>query len=163
MAVPAKIIGRLGVALAGALAAGGCSSIVTHRGYIADELLVQSVEPGVDNRQSVERTLGRPSFTTQFGAPVWYYVGSNTHQAPFNSPKIYQHGVMAVSFDGAGNVAKVERSGMEKVARIDPNGDSTPTLGRERGFLEDLFGNIGAVSTGGGTGKSGGGSGGGGS
>jgi hypothetical protein len=34
---------------------------------------------------------------------------------------------------------------MEQVARIDPDGDETPTLGRERGFLEDLFGNIGQV------------------
>jgi outer membrane protein assembly factor BamE (lipoprotein component of BamABCDE complex) len=45
-------------------------------GYMIDEVLVQSVQPGVDNRQSVERTLGRPSFTSQFGQPVWYYVSS---------------------------------------------------------------------------------------
>ena len=32
---------------------------------------------------------------------------------------------------------------MEQVARIDPDSDETPTLGRERSFLEDLFGNIG--------------------
>jgi hypothetical protein len=31
------------------------------------------------------------------------------------------------------------------VVYLDPNGDKTPTLGRERGFLEDLFGNIGQV------------------
>ena len=40
---------------------GGCSSIVNHRGYITDQVLMQSVQPGIDNRQSVERTLGRPS------------------------------------------------------------------------------------------------------
>ena len=28
---------------------------------------------------------------------------------------------------------------------LSPDGDATPTLGRERSFLEDLFGNIGAV------------------
>ena len=28
---------------------------------------------------------------------------------------------------------------------LQPDGDKTPTLGRERGFLEDLFGNIGQV------------------
>jgi outer membrane protein assembly factor BamE (lipoprotein component of BamABCDE complex) len=139
------------VAAAAALAA-GCSSIVNYRGYIADEVLVQSVQPGVDNRQSVERTLGRPSFTSQFGDQVWYYVGSNTKQAPFTAPRIAQHGVTAVAFDAAGNVALVNRTGIDQVARIDPNGNQTPTLGRERGFLEDLFGNIGAVSAGGGAG-----------
>ena len=48
-------------------------------------------------------------------------------------------------FDEAGNVASAERSGMEQVVRIDPDGDETPTLGKERSFLEDLFGNIGQV------------------
>jgi outer membrane protein assembly factor BamE (lipoprotein component of BamABCDE complex) len=146
-------------AVLGAMAlATGCTSIVNHRGYIADALLLESVQPGIDNRQSVERTLGRPSFASQFGPPVWYYVGSNTRQAPFSRPSIYEHAVVAISFDAAGNVAQVQRSGMEKVARIDPESDKTPTLGRERGFLEDLFGNIGAVSTGG-AGAGGGGSG----
>ena len=161
MAVLASHAGRIGVLLGGALLAGGCSSIVNHRGYIADELLVQSVEAGVDNRLSVERTLGRPSFTSQFGPQVWYYVASNTNQAPFTRPKIYEHAVTAISFDGAGNVAKVERSGIETVAQINPNGDSTPTLGRERGFFEDLFGNIGAVNAAGGAGAGGAGGGGG--
>ena len=48
-------------------------------------------------------------------------------------------------FDAAGNVASVERSGIDKVAYLSPDGDETPTLGRERSFFEDLFGNIGAV------------------
>ena len=121
-----------------------------------------SVQPGIDNRQSVERTLGRPSFASQFGPPVWYYVSSNTKQAPFTSPRIFQHNVMAVSFDPAGNVTRVENTGIDKVVHISPESDKTPTLGRERGFLEDLFGNIGAVSAGGGgAGGAGGGGGGG--
>ena len=65
---------RIGTVLGAAMLATGCVSIVGHRGYLADEVLLQSVQPGVDNRQSVERTLGRPSFVAQFGEPVWYYV-----------------------------------------------------------------------------------------
>jgi hypothetical protein len=42
----------------------------------------------------------------------------------------------------------VNRSGVDKVVFLDPNGNKTPTLGRERGFLEDLFGNIGQVGGG---------------
>ena len=48
-------------------------------------------------------------------------------------------------FDAAGKVVNVERSGVDKLAYLDPDGNKTPTLGRERGFLEDLFGNIGQV------------------
>ena len=133
-------------ALLGALAlVSGCTSIVDHRGYIVDESLVQAVHPGIDNRQSVEGTLGRPTFTSQFGEPVWYYVSSLTKQKPFTSPKISSHTVLAVRFDEAGNVIAADRSGIEKVVLIKPDSDKTPTLGRERGILQDLFGNIGQV------------------
>jgi hypothetical protein len=42
---------------------------------------------------------------------------------------------------------------MEKVVRIHPDSHKTPTLGRERSFLEDLFGNIGQVGAAGATGN----------
>lgn len=137
-------------ALVGALAlVSGCSSVVEHRGYIADPVLFQSVHAGIDNRQSVEGTLGRPTFTSQFGPPVWYYVTSITKQKPFTSPRITGHTVLAVKFDPAGNVLSTEQSGIERVVRIKPDSDRTPTLGRERSILEDLFGNIGQVGAGG--------------
>lgn len=127
------------------LAAGGCSSIVNHRGYIVDETLMRSVQPGIDNQASVRGVLGQPSYTSEFGEPVWYYISSQTKQAPFTKPDISQHTVLAIRFDEAGNVISAERLGLEQVVRLDPDSDKTPTLGRERGFLEDLFGNIGTV------------------
>ena len=139
---------RIGTVLGTALLAAGCVQIPGHRGYLADEVLLQSVQPGIDNRQSVERTLGRPSFVGQFGEPVWYYVSSSTMQSPTRTPKITQQTVLAVHFDAADNVANVERTGMEQVARIDPEDEETPTLGRERSFFQDLFGNIGQVGAG---------------
>ena len=53
--------------------------------------------------------------------------------------------MLAVKFDAAGNVVATDRTGLEKVAFFSPDGDETPTLGRERTFFEDLFGNIGVV------------------
>jgi len=141
---------RGAVLLAGAAAVlPACSSIQESRGYIVDPLLTEAVQPKIDNQQSVEATLGRPTFTSQFGSPTWYYVSSITGQRPFNRPRIRNHSVLAVQFDAAGRVAKVDRTGIEKVVFLDPNGDKTPVLGRERSFLEDLFGNIGQVGGGG--------------
>lgn len=125
--------------------AGGCASIKDHRGYLIDQALVDSVQPGVDNKLSVERALGRPTFVSQYGEPTWYYVAIDTKQAPFQAPEPYQQTVLRVRFDAAGNVASVDRSGMDKVVEINPDGDKTPTLGRERGLIEDIFGNIGSV------------------
>ena len=148
---------RIGTVLGAALLASGCVQIQGHRGYLADEILLQSVQAGIDNRQSVERTLGRPSFVGQFGEPVWYYVSSQTTQSPTRRPTISGQTVLAVHFDDADNVVNVERSGLELVARIDPEDEETPTLGRERSFFEDLFGNIGQVGTGAAAGGPGGG------
>ncbi|MXO89340.1 outer membrane protein assembly factor BamE [Pontixanthobacter aquaemixtae] len=139
-----KLIGTA-IVLAAALAASGCASIRENRGYIIDQTLMDSVQPGIDNQQSVTQTLGRPTFTSQFGDPVWYYVSSVTGRKPFVRPRIRQHSVLAVRFDGSGNVVSADRSGLDQVAYLQPDGDSTPTLGRERGFFEDLFGNIGTV------------------
>ena len=46
----------------------GCTRVRTHQGYLVDNLLVDSIQPGIDNRASVEGTLGTPSFVSQFGA-----------------------------------------------------------------------------------------------
>ncbi len=133
----------IGAAVLAALA--GCSSIRDHRGYLVDPALTDSIQPGIDNKLSVEKSLGRPTFVAQFGEPVWYYVAIDTHQAAFARPRTYKQIVMKVAFDPAGNVRNVERTGLDQVVRLDPDHHVTPTLGAHRGFLEDLFGNIGTV------------------
>lgn len=137
---------RTGIALAAILGVlAGCSSIRDQRGYLVDSLTYNGIRAGIDNQRSVTATLGQPTFTSQFGEPTWYYVSSTTGQRPFGRPQIKEQSVLAIRFDAAGNVAEVDRSGMDRVVYLSPDSDETPTLGRERGFLEDLFGNIGAV------------------
>ncbi len=139
-----KILGFAAIGAA-AIAASGCTAIREPRGYIIDATLLQTVQPGIDNQRSVEGTLGRPTFESQYGQPTWYYVSSTTGRKPFVRPRIREHSVLAVKFDEAGNVVSAEQTGIDKVVYLSPDGDETPTLGRERTFLEDLFGNIGAV------------------
>lgn len=135
----------LSVALIALAATAGCTRVRGHQGYIVDPLLADAIQPGVDNRESVSRTLGRPTFAGQFDANDWYYVARETRQLAFAQPKATEQIVLHVRFDAAGNVAAVEKSGVEKIASIDPIGDKTPTLGRDRSFFQELFGNIGQV------------------
>jgi outer membrane protein assembly factor BamE (lipoprotein component of BamABCDE complex) len=142
-------MGRAGTAaLTGlALAAGlsGCTEVREHQGYVIDRALVASVQPGVDNRDSVQATLGDPSFASQFDSGTWYYVSRSTKQFSFGLPKPVNQLTLAVHFDQAGLVTGVDRSGLEQVAKIHPVSDKTPTLGRKRSLFQELFGNIGAV------------------
>lgn len=132
------------LALAGVLAA-GCTPLRSHQGYIVDADLVNAIQPGVDNRQSVLATLGTPTFASQFNQGDWYYISRDSRNYAFNTPKVREQVTVQISFDQAGNVSAIRRSGAEQVASISPAKRTTPTLGRERGFFADLFGNIGTV------------------
>ncbi|MFO1261133.1 MAG: outer membrane protein assembly factor BamE [Sphingomonadaceae bacterium] len=139
-----------------AIALSGCARVRTHQGYLVDNMLVDSIQPGIDNRQSVEGTLGRPTFVSQFGTQDWYYVSRDMRQLAFANPKPKEQTVLRVRFDTAGNVVGIDKAGLDKVAEISPKDGKTPTLGRERSFFEDIFGNIGAVGAAGARGGGGG-------
>jgi len=129
------------------LLAAGCTSIKEHRGYVMDQVLVAAVQPGVDNRESVQGTLGRPTFTGQFDQRDWYYVSRETKQLAFARPRPSDQEVLHIRFSEAGVVEQVNRTGLELARAISPSGARTPTLGSERSFFEEIFGNIGAVNS----------------
>ena len=131
----------------GAALTAGCSSIREHQGYLVDEPLVSAIQPGVDNRDSVAGTLGRPTFTGQFDPDQrdWYYVSRDTRSAAFTMPRPHAQTVLHVRFDQNGNVQTVQRTGVELAVNVNPDNRVTPTLGRDRSLLQELFGNIGAV------------------
>jgi outer membrane protein assembly factor BamE (lipoprotein component of BamABCDE complex) len=151
----------LGLGLILALAASACTPLRSHQGYVVDTDLVNSIQPGVDNRQSVLQTLGTPTISSQFGGGDWYYVARDSRNLGYTLPKPVSQITLQISFDQAGNVTTIRRAGVDRVADINPYGKTTPTLGRQRGFFQDLFGNIGAVGAPGAGGGQGGGMGGG--
>jgi outer membrane protein assembly factor BamE (lipoprotein component of BamABCDE complex) len=133
------------VTIAAGLALTGCTKVRDHQGFLLDQTLISAIQPGVDNRDSVMNTLGRPSFTSDFGQRDWYYLSRDTRNMAFDKPKASTQTVLHIRFDEKGNVAAVDRRGMEQVASIRPAGDKTPTLGRHKSILDELFGNIGTV------------------
>ena len=137
---------NIAVIIAAGLAMSACSGIREHRGFVIDQTLADGIQVGIDNKDSVTRTLGRPTFTGQFDPNDWYYVSRSTTQLAFRDPKVTDQTVLRIQFDQAGNVASVQKTGKELIARVEPSGDKTPTLGRERSFFEELFGNIGTIS-----------------
>jgi outer membrane protein assembly factor BamE (lipoprotein component of BamABCDE complex) len=135
--------------VAAAALVAGCQGIRDHRGAVLDSQLVTAVQPGVDNKESVTKTLGRPSFVGQFDQNDWYYVARDTKTLAFRDPSVLDQTVLHVRFDQAGNVVAVRRTGRELIAAVDPVSGKTPTLGRKRSFFDEVFGNIGTVGSGG--------------
>ena len=124
---------------------GGCTKLRSHQGYVIDPDLVNAVQPGVDTRQSVLQTLGTPTFVGQFSDREWFYLSRDSRNLAFNSPRAVDQTTLKITFDQAGNVTKIDRTGIDQVVGISPSDKKTPTLGRESNFFSDLFGNIGTV------------------
>ena len=133
--------------IAATLLVAGCAQTRQHKGVVLDPQLMSGIQPGVDNKDSVTKLLGRPSFVGQFTPNDWYYVSRDVSQVAFRNPRVTKQTVMIVRFDQKGNVASVQRTGRELVMNVDPSGRHTPTLGRKSSIFSDIFGNIGTVNS----------------
>jgi outer membrane protein assembly factor BamE (lipoprotein component of BamABCDE complex) len=129
-----------------ALMATGCSRIPDLKGYIADETLVTAVQPGVDTKASVQKTLGRPSMVSEFDPNTWYYVSRRTEQLAFLRPKPVEHQVLVMRFDPAGKLLSVDKLGKEQLVAVNPSDDKTPTRGKEESWLQQVLGDVGRVA-----------------
>ena len=65
---------RVMALLVGASLLSACAGIREHRGFVLDDQLATAIQVGVDNKESVTKTLGRPTFVGQFDANEWYYL-----------------------------------------------------------------------------------------
>jgi outer membrane protein assembly factor BamE (lipoprotein component of BamABCDE complex) len=144
----AASIRRGAIAALALVALGGCAEVRDHKGYVVDTTLINSVQPGVDNKDSVMKTLGRPTFDSQFDqGNTWYYLSRTTRQLAFSTPHAAEQTLLAVRFASNGEVASVQRTGIETVRDVQTYGKKTPVLGARHTFFSELFGNIQAGSS----------------
>src|SRR3546814_9464882 len=96
---------------------GGCSQLRGRQGYVVDPVLTQAITSGVNNRESVEKTLGHPSFVSQFSDNEYYYLSRETRQLAFADPRPVSQQVLRIRLDPDGNVAAVARNGLRQIGR----------------------------------------------
>lgn len=129
--------------MAAALAAAGCSPIVHNHGYTPRAQELDSIQVGVDTRDTVLRKLGRPSTVGAIDSDSWYYISLRSEAYAFFEPEIVEQQVVTISFDETGSVTNVGRYGLEDGRVIDLVTRTTPTSGRELTILQQVFQNIG--------------------
>ena len=152
-----KLRGLNTLTMAAAVLLTGCADTRQHKGVVLDSQLVSAIQPGVDNKDSVAKSMGRPTFTGQFDPNDWYYVSQDTKEVGFTHPNVQKAEVLHVRFDQAGNVASVEKGDKRQIAQVRPMKGSTPTMGRKKSLIDELFSNIGTVGAAGLPGSGGGG------
>lgn len=105
------------------------------------------LEEGLQTKREVRRMLGSPSTVGSFDGETWYYISSTIHTFAWRPPEVKKRSVLAVKFDDEDVVASIDRYGIKDGRIINFSNRKTPTKGKELTFLEQLFGNVGRVST----------------
>jgi outer membrane protein assembly factor BamE (lipoprotein component of BamABCDE complex) len=132
------------VLLAATAFVAGCAPSMRTHGYVPVKESTDAVEPGTDSKQSVLRRLGSPSSLATFDADTWYYISTRERHHMYHRPKVVAREVVAVSFGEDGTVEELNRFTIEDGLVIAYVGKETPTRGKQLGFLEQIFGNLGA-------------------
>ena len=125
----------------------GCQPIIANRGNMLDEDRITQVKAGSSSKNDVFEALGSPSITSTFDDNTWYYVGQRTEREAFFRPEITDRKIIAVQFDDTDHVKTVDRVGLEEAVDVEPLEQTTPAVGREITFMEQLIGNIGRPSS----------------
>ena len=112
-----------------------------------DEDRISQVKTGTSSKNDVFEALGSPSIVSTFDDNTWYYVGQRTERESFFKPEVTDRKVIAVQFDDTDHVKGVERIGLDQAIAVEPLEQTTPAVGREITFMEQLLGNIGRPSS----------------
>ena len=140
-----KALGSV-VAVALLAAVGACTPTEQVRGYVPTTETISKLKPGIDNKRKVVRLVGSPTSVSTFESNTWYYVSRRTQRLAFFEEDILDQQVVAIEFAKSGFIKEVRRYALDDAQKIIPIGHKTISRGRELGFLEQLFGNLGKFS-----------------
>lgn len=134
---------RLALALVAAAAIGACSPTFRTHGYAPSDSELSQIEVGRDDRSTVEAAFGRPGAAGLLTDGAWYYVQSRYRHYGARAPEEIDRQVLAISFDGRGRVANIERFGLQDGRVVALSRRVTDTNIRGVGLIRQLLGNLG--------------------
>jgi outer membrane protein assembly factor BamE (lipoprotein component of BamABCDE complex) len=109
------------------------------QGYVIDPEAIELVPVG-SSREQVLLALGTPSTTATFDNEVFYYI-SQTRKRPvaFAKAKVVDRQILAVYFGADGRVVNIAHYGLQDGKLFDFISRTTPTGGKDQGFLGQLI------------------------
>ncbi len=120
-----------------------CAPIQRFHGYAPSDTDLATIEVGRDTRDTVAEKIGRPGIGGVMEGSAWYYVQSDWVEYAYRAPVEVKREVVAISFTPAGQVANIERFGLEDgnvialSRRVPDTGQTTA------GILRGIFSNLG--------------------
>lgn len=142
-----RVFGRAVMALA-VMGTVACTPVYRNSGYIPSDEELAQVAVGVDTRDTVAVTVGRPSAAGLLNDVGWYYVQSRFKQRGLLPPLEEDRQVVAISFTEAGVVENVERFGLEQGRIVPISRRVTESNVKGVSLIAQLFRNVGGVNLG---------------
>ena len=139
---------KLAGMLAGAMLLAACSATFQNHGYVPPPEEVAMIVPGVDTRESVEETLGRPAASGVMRDEAWFYTAYQIRNYAYRAPEIIEREILAVSFAENGTVANIEEFGLEDGQVVQFSRRVTESTVRDLSFFTQLIGNFGRINIG---------------
>lgn len=138
------------VALAACLAVGltACAATFTNHGFVPRDDELAEIVVGVDSRETIEETIGRPAATGVLREEAWIYSAYRVRNYTYQAPQVVEREVVAISFDGDGVVSNVERFGLEDGRVVTLSRRVTENTVRDLGFFRQLLRNLGRFDLG---------------
>lgn len=129
--------------LAGALTLGlaACSGQVTQHGYVASETALDQIQIG-SSREQVDLVMGTPTTTGTVDGDAYYYISELREQTMFFAPSTIDRRVLVFYFGEDGRVARIANYGLRDGQAFDFISRTTPTMGGDRTFIEQLLGDL---------------------
>jgi outer membrane protein assembly factor BamE (lipoprotein component of BamABCDE complex) len=121
----------------------GCTPIVANRGNMLEDERISQVKVASSSKNDVFEALGSPSVVSTFDDNTWYYVGQRTEREAFFKPEVTDRKLIAVQFDDTDHVHSIDRVPLEMAVDVEPLEQTTPAVGRDITFMEQLIGNVG--------------------
>lgn len=125
-----------------------CSEIIRKHGYIPPQEDLDAIIVGVDTRDSVAASVGRPATSGVLREGGWFYIGSTIRHFGARKPKEIDRQVVAVRFDEGGVVQNVERFGLERGQVVVLSRRVTETTVRDVTFIRQIIRNFGQINLG---------------
>jgi len=125
-----------------------CSATFRNHGYVPDDTDLQALIVGVDTRDTVETTVGRPATSGVEREDAWYYVQSRVRNYAWRAPETLERQLVAISFAEDGTIDNIERFGLERGRVVTLSRRVTKTSIREFGLIQQIIRNFGRINVG---------------
>jgi len=130
------------------LTIGACSATYQNHGYVPNDTELEDVIVGIDTRDSVAETIGRPTSFGVLSEGGWYYTQSRWRHFAYKAPKIIDRQLVAITYDEEGVVENVERFTLEDGRVVPLSRRVTESNIKGISFLRQLMGNLGNIRAG---------------